>query len=74
MLSENIEEEIKDKEQSIKFEEESKDDNGYPVTKYNHNGDPLVKEVIPLVVPYLYDEVIAVISHLKEGLITIKKK
>lgn len=58
----------------IKFEEENKDDNGYPVTKYDHNGDPVVKEVIPLVIPYLYDEVIAVISYLKEGLINIKKK
>ena len=58
----------------IVFEEESKDENGYPVTKYDHNGDPVVKEVIPIPVPYLYDEVIAVISYLKDGLINIKKK
>lgn len=58
----------------ITFEENGKDENGYPLTKYNHNGDPVVKEVIPLIVPYLYDEVIAIISHLKEGLIKIKNK
>lgn len=58
----------------ITFEENGKDKNGYPLTKYDHNGDPVVKEVIPLIVPYLYDEVIAIISYLKEGLIKIKNK
>ncbi len=58
----------------ITFEENGKDENGYPLTKYDHNGDPVVKEVIPLIVPYLYDEVIAIISYLKEGLIKIKNK
>jgi ATP-dependent exoDNAse (exonuclease V) beta subunit len=58
----------------IVFEENGKDTNGYPITKYDHNGDPVVKEVIPLLMPYLYDEVIAIISYLKEGLINIKKK
>jgi ATP-dependent exoDNAse (exonuclease V) beta subunit len=58
----------------ITFEENGKDTNGYPLTKYDHNGDPVVKEVIPIVIPYLYDEVIAIISNLKEGLIKIKNK
>jgi hypothetical protein len=34
----------------------------------------MVKEVIPMVVPYLYDEVIAVINFMKDHPHLIKKK
>lgn len=56
------------------FEEESKDEFGYPITKYNHNGDPVVKEVIPMLIPYLKDEVISIINWLHENRDNIKKK
>ena len=56
----------------ILFEEEGKDEYGYPITSYNSNGDPIVKEVVVLKVPYLYDEVIAIINYIKDN--PIKKK
>jgi hypothetical protein len=56
------------------FETEGKDNWGYPIAKKDENGDPIVKDVIPIPVPYLYDEVIAVINHIKENPIFIKKK
>ena len=54
------------------FDEDEKDLNGYPVTKYNENGDPIVKEVIVIPVPYLQDEVISIMHYLKDN--PIKKK
>ena len=56
------------------FEEESKDEFGYPITKYDYNGDPVVKEVIPMLIPYLKDEVISIINWLHENRDNIKKK
>ena len=56
------------------FEEESKDEFGYPITKYDYNGDPVVKEVIPMLIPYLKDEVISIINWLHENQDNIKKK
>jgi hypothetical protein len=58
----------------IKFETDGKDDWGYPVAKKDMNGDPIVKDVTPIPVPYLYDEVIAVMNHIKESPTFIKKK
>lgn len=58
----------------IVFDVDEKDEWGYPVTKKNHNGDPVVKEVKLIKVPYLYEEVIAVINHIKENPNFIKKK
>lgn len=56
------------------FEEEGKDQYGYPITKYSLEGDPIVKEVIPLKVPYLKDEVISIINWLYDNRDKIKKK
>lgn len=58
----------------IIFEEVGKDEYGYPITKYADNGDPIVKEVIPIKVPYLKDEVISIINWLHDNRDTIKKK
>jgi len=58
----------------VKFEEEAKNEYGYPITKYNENGDPVVKEVIPIAVPYLKDEVINIISWLRDNKNKLKKK
>ena len=56
----------------IIFEVEGEDNWGYPITKKDENGDPIVKEVIQIPVPYLIDEVLAIIHHMKDN--PIKKK
>ena len=58
--------------QHISFEEEGKDEFGYPITKYLDNGDPIVKDLTLMAVPYLYDEVLAIINYIKDN--PIKKK
>ena len=56
------------------FEVEGTDEYGYPITKYSSNGDPVVKEVIQMEVPYLADEVISIINWLYDNRDQIKKK
>ena len=51
----------------VRFEEEGKDDYGYPITKYTLEGDPLLKEVIPINIEYLKDDVIALIHWLYDN-------
>jgi hypothetical protein len=58
----------------IVFEVEREDNWGYPVTKLDENGDPVLKEVIPIAVPYLIDEVMAIIHYLSDNRHKIKKK
>jgi hypothetical protein len=58
----------------ITFEVEKEDDWGYPVAKKDENGEPIVKEVIPISVPYLVDEVIAIMHYLHDNKDKIKKK
>jgi ATP-dependent exoDNAse (exonuclease V) beta subunit len=58
----------------IIFEVEGVDQWGYPIAKKDANGEPIVKEVKPIKVPYLYEEVIAVMNHMKENPTFIKKK
>ena len=58
----------------IVFEEDEKDANGYPVTKYSPEGDPIVKEVIPMEIPYLEDEVRSIILWLSDNRAKLKKK
>ena len=58
----------------VSFEVESEDEYGYPIVRRSHNGEPIVKEVIPIVVPYLVDEVNALMHYVKENGIKIKKK
>jgi ATP-dependent exoDNAse (exonuclease V) beta subunit len=57
----------------IQFEEEGKDDYGYPITKYTDKGDPIVKEVVQIPVPYLKDEVISIIHYLSDNRHKLKK-
>lgn len=52
--------------QHILFEEDGKDKYGYPITKRDSNGDPIVKEVVPYDLPYLKDEVLSMINWLKD--------
>ena len=56
------------------FEVEGTDQYGYPITRYSSNGDPVVKEVIQMEVPYLADEVISIINWLYDNRDQIKKK
>ena len=58
----------------VTFEVESEDEFGYPIVKRDHAGEPVVKEVIPMAVPYLVDEVTALMHYIKENGIKIKKK
>jgi len=52
--------------QHVLFEIESEDQYGYPITKYNENGDPVIKDIVQYEVPYLKDEVIAMVNWIKE--------
>lgn len=56
----------------VKFEIEREDNWGYPISKKDESGNPIVKEVIVIPIPYLVDEVQAVIHHMKDN--PIKKK
>ena len=58
----------------ITFEQEKEDKWGYPIAKLDHDGNPIVKEVTPMSVPYLVDEVISIMHYLQDNKIKIKKK
>ena len=49
------------------FEKEAEDEFGYPITKKDSSGNPIVKTVVPYEVPYLKSEVIAMIDYLKNN-------
>jgi hypothetical protein len=58
----------------ITFEVEGEDQWGYPISKKNENGEPIVKEVTPILMPYLSEEVISIIHYLNDNKDKIKKK
>lgn len=58
----------------ITFEQEGEDKWGYPIAKLDNEGNPIVKEVIPMSVPYLVDEVISIMHFLQNNKHKIKKK
>jgi len=58
----------------VTFEIEAENDWGYPITKKDDNGEPILKEVKPILVPYLIDEVIAIFHYLHDNRNKIKKK
>ena len=58
----------------ISFEIEAEDNWGYPIIKKDDNGEPILKEVKPIPVPYLVDEVLAIIHYLSDNKNKIKKK
>ena len=52
----------------IQFEEKEQTDMyGYPITMLTPEGNPIVKNVVKYPVPYLRDEVIAVLQHLQDN-------
>lgn len=59
----------------VTFEEESKDENGYPIAKLDpQTGEPIVKEVKVIPVNYLVDHVIAIMHYIHDNRTKIKKK
>ena len=58
----------------IIFKESGKDKFGNPIAELNSHGDPIVEEVVQYEVPYLKQEVIALIKWLKENRDKIKTK
>jgi hypothetical protein len=58
----------------ISFEIEAEDDWGYPIIKKDENGEPILKEVKPIPVPYLVDEVLAIMHYLHDNKDKVKKK
>jgi hypothetical protein len=48
------------------FEKEGEDKFGYPIYKKDENGEPIVKTVVPYEVPYLKNEVIAMINYTQD--------
>lgn len=58
----------------ILFETEGEDRYGYPVTSYDHNEDPIVKDVLQMEIPYLKDEVAAIMHYMHDNKDKIKKK
>lgn len=51
----------------IVFEVDGVDEYGYPITKLDNDGNPIVKEVVPYEVPYLKSEIIAMINWLHDN-------
>ena len=58
----------------VQFEEDGKDEHGYPITTYTKEGDPVLKALVPIPVPYLKDEVISLIHYLHDNRKKLKKK
>lgn len=58
----------------IIFEETGKDKYGNPITKLDHQNNPILKEVIPIVVPYYKRESELMIEWLKNNPDKIRKK
>ena len=56
----------------ITFEQEGEDKYGYPIAAKDTDGNPIVKEVKPIAVPYLVDEVISILHYIKDH--PVKKK
>ena len=58
----------------VLFDIEGEDSYGYPIVKRNNNDEPIVKEVIPIAIPYLVDEVLSILHYIKDHEITKKRK
>jgi len=53
--------------QHIMFEDEGKDPNGYPILKTNTDGDPVIKDIIYYDIPYLKNEVLALVKWFQDN-------
>lgn len=53
--------------QHVIFESDRENEYGYPITKLDESGEPIVKEIVEYKVPYLKREVIDIINWLHEN-------
>ena len=53
--------------QHVSFEKEKDDEYGYPINKYDSNGEPIIKEIKMYHLPYLKDEVRSLIMWIKDN-------
>ena len=49
----------------VSFEQDGIDEYGYPISKLDYNGEPIVKNLNIIPVDYLVDEIIMLIHHIK---------
>tara|TARA_R110000824_G_scaffold7830_2_gene35342 strand:- start:4807 stop:5634 length:828 start_codon:yes stop_codon:yes gene_type:complete len=53
--------------QHVSFEKEGENEFGYPISKYNEQGEPIIKEIKMYNLPYLKDEVNSLVMWLKDN-------
>lgn len=53
--------------QHVSFEKESENEFGYPITKYNDQDEPVIKEIKMYNLPYLKDEINNLVMWLKDN-------
>ena len=53
--------------QHVKFKKEEEDENGYPVYARSPQGDPVIEDIVYYELPYLKEEIVNIIKHLKEN-------
>ena len=53
--------------QHVSFEKEKDDEYGYPINKYDSNGEPIIKKIKMYHLPYLKDEVRSLIMWIKDN-------
>ncbi len=53
--------------QHVSFEKEGENKFGYPITKYNDQGEPIIKEIKMYNLPYLKDEINSLVMWLKDN-------
>jgi ATP-dependent exoDNAse (exonuclease V) beta subunit len=52
--------------QHVAFEKEGENDHGYPITRYDEQGEPIIKNIKIYDLPYMKDEVRSLIMWLKD--------
>ena len=55
-------------------EEEEKDEFGYPISKLDEQGNPIVKDIVQYKLPYLKDEVLSLLAWYKDNAAKLQKK
>ena len=53
--------------QHVSFEKEGENEHGYPITKYNNQDEPIIKEIKMYDLPYLKDEITSLVMWLKDN-------
>ena len=53
--------------QHVSFEKEGENKYGYPITKYNNQGEQIIKEIKMYDLPYLKDEITSLVMWLKDN-------